>query len=66
MGGVVGHALKIGVEYMDKIKKGSANCRGFYCPSYREPDHKLKSLFYRGVFISKREPIYLMPIKYQP
>jgi len=33
MGRVIGHALKTGLEYMDKIKKGSANCRGFYCPA---------------------------------
>jgi len=45
MGGVIGHALNIGLEYIDKIRKGSANCRGFYCPSYREPAHKLESLF---------------------
>jgi len=30
MGGVIGHALNIGLEYIDKIRKGSANCRGFF------------------------------------
>jgi hypothetical protein len=28
VGGVFGHALKIGLEYMDKIRKVFANCRG--------------------------------------
>ena len=39
--GVIGHALKIGLEYMDKIRKGSTNWRGFYYPSYWAPAHKL-------------------------
>ena len=30
MGGVIGHALNIGLEYIDKIRKGSTNCRGFF------------------------------------
>ena len=30
MGGVIGHALNIGLEYIDKIRRGSANCRGFF------------------------------------
>ena len=37
MGGVIGHALNIGLEYMDKIRKGSANCRGFYSPAEADP-----------------------------
>ena len=47
MGGVVGHALKIGLEYMDKIKESPENCSAFNCPV--EPDTAYKSILVRIV-----------------
>ena len=49
MGGVVGHDLNIGLEYMDKIRKGSANCRGFYSPAEADPHSQVPA--YKSVAV---------------
>ena len=49
MGGVIGHALNIGLEYIDKIKTSPVNCRGFYSPAEADPHSQVPA--YKSVAV---------------